>query len=57
MNRCEKCGKFTYHNSHFGREVCPYCGWIESAKVVNNYRRVLLIKKDNRNQSLSLCKR
>lgn len=38
MNRCGKCGKFTYFNSHFSREVCPYCGWIESPKKEIKYR-------------------
>lgn len=29
IKRCGKCGEFTYHNSYFGCEVCPYCGWME----------------------------
>ncbi len=31
-NRCGKCGKFTYPDSHFKREVCPYCGWVGPEK-------------------------
>lgn len=57
MNRCEKCGKFTYHNSHFGREVCPYCGWMEAVKSVNINRKVLTVKNNSMTKSFSLCKR
>lgn len=45
MKRCGRCGKFTYHNSHFNREVCPYCGWMESTS--DNLEKVVTIRKQN----------
>jgi phage FluMu protein Com len=55
MKRCGKCGKSTYHNSHFGREVCPYCGWMEPIKIPTG--KAYTIKNGSSKQrDLILCK-
>ena len=56
MKRCGKCGKFTYYNSHFGREICPYCGWIESVQNDKNSKVWTVKKNESGKLSLIHCK-
>ena len=42
MKKCESCGEPTYLNTYFSREVCPYCGWMESVKVKTSPRKLIV---------------
>jgi RNA polymerase subunit RPABC4/transcription elongation factor Spt4 len=56
MKRCGRCGKFTYHNSRFNCEVCPYCGWMETTP--DNFKKVVVVKKvkSETMHQFTLCK-